>query len=105
MRLTTALRLFGRDGRSGVSAAVDVDEDEVVAVAPVVEAIVDALAAGAMGVAVFMRKPSVGVWLALLRHAWCDSDLPAVAAAPALSHGLGGDTDAMSVSESPLVYR
>lgn len=76
VRFTTVFNELGREGRSG---AVDVDE-----------AAVD-VAAGAAEVVV------VGV---ITEEAVVDADnVFPPAAAPALSHGLGGETDAISVSE------
>lgn len=76
VRLTTALRVSGREGRLGVVEVVDVDGEDPVIVAA---------AGAAVGAAVMVEVLGAEAGSAVL------------APAAALSHGLGGDTDAMRV--------
>jgi hypothetical protein len=71
---------------------VDAEAASGVAVAVAAAGIGEALAAGAMGEAVshYRQQMCINVVRFVL--------LPVVAPAPALSHGLGGETDAMRAS-------
>lgn len=101
MRLTTAFKAFGRDGRSGpldvvgVEVAVVVAVGLVAAVLVMVDAAVFAAGAGKGEPDQISIRP---IEIDIIEIVNRSSDLPP-AVAPALSHGLGGETDAMELRE------
>lgn len=100
MRFTTALRAFGRDGRSGAAVAVVAG---VVVVGVVVVPLVAVGVLDMVDVAGLLAEdnavPSKSVINSQGRKKESSDALPP-AAAPALSHGLGGETDAMTTAST-----